>query len=196
MKHKHVAFGIVGLLIGLVLGFFAGQILVRPSATPASEPVRSASNELPEGHPSIDTANQLKEMEQHARENPDHIDVRIRLGDAYYDMQRFDAAIPWYEEALKLEPARIVVLNDLSICYLAVGKADKAIELAKQSLELEKDNPVGLQNLGWFYLSSDNLPAAIETWEKLIAVHPDFQNIEAVKKQLDNAKAHAKGEHS
>ncbi len=196
MKHKHVAFGVVGLLIGFVLGFFTSRIVVQPGAPPTTKAAGAASTELPDGHPSVDTLNQLKEMEQHARENPDHIDVRIRLGDAYYDMQRFDAAIPWYEEALKLEPTRVVVLNDLSICYLAIGNAPKAIELAKRSLELEKDNPVGLQNLGWFYLSSNDFAAAIETWERLISAHPDFQNIEAVKKQLENAKAHAKGEHS
>jgi len=144
----------------------------------------------------VDTVNQLKEMEQHARENPAHIDVRIRLGDAYYDMQRFDAAIPWYEEALKLDSTKVNVVNDLATCYLATGNTPKAIELASHSLELEKDNPVALQNLGWFYFSSDNYPAAIETWEKLIAIHPTFQNIEAVKKQLENAKAHVRGEHS
>lgn len=196
MKHKQIAFGVVGLLIGFVLGFFVNKALVEPSAAAPAQASAAASGQLPEGHPPIDALQEIQELEQHAKEHPDHADVKIRLGNSYYNMGRYDVAIGWYESALQLEPNNVDVNNDLATCYFATGDASKAIELLQKSLQLEKDNPVALQNLGWFYFSTNNYPAAIENWEKLIAVHPDFRNIEAVKEQLEKARGHMRGEHS
>ncbi len=198
MKHKQIAFGVVGLLIGFVLGFFTDRAVTEigaPSAT-AARTAASPSATLPEGHPPVDTLAQIQEMEKHAQEHPEHTDVKIRLGDAYYDMGRFDSAIPWYEQALQQEPNNINVLNDLATCYFSTGDTAKSVELLNKSLELEKDHPVALQNLGWFYFSTENYPAAIQAWERLVSVHPNFQNVEAVKQQLEKAKAHLRGDHS
>ena len=114
----------------------------------------------------------------------------------FYDIQRFQEAIPWYEKALQQQAGNINVSNDLATCYFATGNRAKAFVMLQQSLEIEADHPVTLQNLGWFHFQDSNFPEAIQNWELLIQVHPEFQNIEEVKEQLENAKAHQRGEHS
>lgn len=196
MKNRHIAFGIVGLLVGFVLGFFVSEASRRGNPVPQQQAASQEQGQLPEGHPPIDIAKRIQELEQHIQEQPDHVDAKIQLGNLLYDVQRFGEAIPWYEKALQQAPNNINVNNDLATCYFATGNREKAFALLEKSLEMEADHPVALQNLGWFYFQSNNYAEAIKNWERLIAVHPDFQNIEEVKKQLENAKAHERGEHS
>lgn len=197
MKNRQLAFGIVGILIGFVLGFFVSQAVQKPAPMPIrAEGASTAAEELPEGHPPIEVMQQIQALEQHAAEHPEHADVKIQLGNAYYDMKRFDRAVIWYEQALELEPGNVDVNNDLGTSYFAVGQQEKAIATLQHSLELEADNPVALQNLGWVHFSSDDFEKAIEVWTRLVEAHPDYQNIEQVQEHLEMAKSHLRGEHS
>lgn len=144
----------------------------------------------------MELISRLQELEEHSKEHPDNLEIRVQLGNAYYDMKLFDKAVQWYEEALKLEANNVNVINDLGTSYFALGKIDKSIEILKSSLDLSQDNPIALQNLGWIYFNSGDYEASVGTWERLIAVHPDHANIEEVRKQLEAAKAHLSGEHS
>ena len=207
MKNKQVAtrrwrtwlpFGIVGVLVGFVLGFFVGQGVVQPPANVPSSQGLSGQNQsaLPENHPSPEFVEQLKALEQHVGEHENDVQARAALGNAYYDMGRFDLAIRWYEEAMTLDNQDPDVTTDLGTAYFYSGNSEKAIDLFHHSLELEEDHPQTLQNLGWVQFQSENLEAAAEAWERLVQVHPDYEQIEAVKKQLETLKAQLQGAHS
>ncbi len=198
MKNKQVPFLIVGILVGFVGGFFLGQGFVQPVTgvpSPQSPPAQNQSS-LPENHPSPEFIEQLQALEQHAGEHKNDVEARLALGNAYYDMSRFDLAIRWYEEAMALDDQDPDMVTDLGTAYFYSGNPGKAIDLFQHSLELEEDHPQTLQNLGWVQFQSENLEAAAEAWEKLIRVHPAYEQIEAVKKQLEVVKGHLQGDHS
>src|SRR5512135_1292093 len=98
MKNRQIVFGLVGIAIGFVLGFFTSDLIKKEPvpvvASPA--PVQDQSEQLPQNHPSMDQIQKLQDMQQQAAANPKDKDVRVALGNAYYDMQRYDAAIQWY----------------------------------------------------------------------------------------------------
>ncbi len=198
MKNKQIPFFIVGILIGFVGGFFLGQGFVRsvPGVPSTVLPSAQSQSALPENHPSPEFIEQLQELEKQAGEHKNDVEARVALGNAYYDMSRFDLAIRWYEEAMTLDDRDPNMVTDLGTAYFYSGNPEKAIGLFHHSLELEADHPQTLQNLGWVQFQSENLEAATEAWEKLIRVHPDYQQIEAVKKQLEALKAHLRGDHS
>ncbi len=203
MKNKQVPFLIVGILIGFVGGFFLGQGVVEPvpgglsaQSPPAQSQSAQSQSALPENHPSPEFIEQLQSLEVHAGENKSDVEARVALGNAYYDMSRFDLAIRWYEEAMTLDDQNPDMVTDLGTAHFYSGNPEKAIELFRHSLELEVDHPQTLQNLGWVQFQSENLQAAAEAWERLIRVHPDYEQIEAVKQQLDTLKQHLKGDHS
>ena len=74
--------------------------------------------------------------EEHAEEHPEHTDVLVQLGNAYYDMKRFDKAIAWYEKALELEP-RPEVLANLSLAYRMANDAEMANEYLRKAQILD-----------------------------------------------------------
>jgi cytochrome c-type biogenesis protein CcmH/NrfG len=195
MEHKRIAFGIVGILIGFVLGFFGSQALQHPQ-TQSPQPVVAEQSDLPEGHPPVAQMEQVLELEEHAKEHPEHVDVKIQLGNSYYDMRRFDKAVEWYQTAMEIDPSNVNVNNDLGTSYFAIGNSEKAIEILSKSLKLEPNNPVALQNLGWVHFSGEEFGRAIEMWDRLIEAHPDYENIAQVKEHRDQAKAKLGGQAS
>ena len=52
---------------------------------------------------------------------------RVQLGNLYFDAERYDEAITWYSEALKLAPNDVNVSTDLGVCYYYTNQPDKAL---------------------------------------------------------------------
>jgi cytochrome c-type biogenesis protein CcmH/NrfG len=197
MQNKHLAFGIVGVLIGFVTGFFLNEALrydALEGPPPQSQARPSTGSELPQDHPTAQVVEKLRSMQEEAQAHPENYELRVILGNTYYDMSRFDSAIRWYEEALALNSENPNVTTDLGTAYFYTDRPDRAIELFHQSLKLEKDHPQTLQNLGWVQFTSDRTEEAIWAWERLVALHPNYQHIESIEKHLDEARARLKGE--
>ena len=198
MKNKQVVTGIVGVVIGLILGFFLSEILLQKDADVKQgfSMGQKQSGEIPEGHPSSETIERLQKLEVLAESSPDEKDARIALGNTYYDMGRFDIAIRWYVEALELEPGNISVRTDLATSYLYIGNTIRAVELYKESLKIDPNHAQTLQNIGVAYFSTGNFSEAIESWEKLIRLHPSYPNREGIEKQIQKARTHIEGDRS
>lgn len=199
MGRKQIVTGILGICVGFVLGFFLARFLDQPAGAGGSlgaSPAPGAGADMPEGHPPLEVVEKLQELQERARSHPEDKELRITLGNLYYDMGRFDAAVQWYEEALQLEPKNVNVRTDLATSYLYTGFADKAIELYRASLQIEPDHPQTLQNLGFAYFATERFSEAIETWQKLLDSHPEYPYADQIQKHIENAKAHLEGEHS
>jgi cytochrome c-type biogenesis protein CcmH/NrfG len=191
MKSRQIVFGLVGVAIGFVLGFFTSD-LIRKEAVPvgASPAPVQETEQLPQNHPSMEEMQRLADMQQQAAANPNDKQVRIALGNAYYDMQRFDAAIKWYEEAVHLDPNNVNVNTDLGTSYLYTNNPEKAIELYKKSLAVDQKHPQSLQNLGFAYFAMANFADAVTTWEQLLALHPEYSHRAEIETQIEAAKNH------
>ena len=174
------------------MGFFLSEIRQQSDANAeeGSSTGKQEAGELPEGHPPPEIMARLQQLESLAQSNPQGKDARVALGNAYYDMRRFDAAIRWYSEALELEPDDVSVRTDLATSYLYMGNSIKALELYKESLKIDPNHAQTLQNVGVAYFSTGNFPEAIESWEKLITLHPQYPNRRGIEKQIQNARAH------
>jgi cytochrome c-type biogenesis protein CcmH/NrfG len=177
--------GAVGVIVGFILGFFLNQTLQTPQT--AAPPVQGS---MPENHPSPEMMAQLESLTQLVQREPENRDARVRLANTFYDMGRFDSAIPAYEEALKMDPSDVMVSTDLATSYLYVGQVDKALEQFQESLVIEPDHAQTLQNLGIAYFSTGEYQKGIEIWERLVKVHPEYPNIEDVRRQIETARMH------
>jgi len=188
MNNRQIVFGLVGIAIGFVLGFFTSDLIKKEPAPVAA--VQGQSDQLPQNHPSMEDMQKLQAMQEQAAAHLEDKQVRIALGNAYYDMQRFDAAIKWYEEAVRLDPNNVSVNTDLGTCYLYTNNPQRAIELYKKSLAIDEKHPQSLQNLGFAYFSTANFTDAVTTWEKLLATHPEYTHRAEIQKQIEAAKTH------
>src|SRR5262249_16934042 len=106
MSREGIVFGIAGTCFGLILGWIIGSQQASGRVMPAS--AQSAQSSAPSGPqqqqvPPIDLQ-RANALEQQAKAQPNDARVRSDLGNLYFDGQRFDLAIPWYEAAIKLDP--------------------------------------------------------------------------------------------
>jgi cytochrome c-type biogenesis protein CcmH/NrfG len=188
MGNKQITTGVVGIVIGLILGFFTSQIFLQnPSGVGEQQPQTGSqgSSQLPAEHPPPEVMEKLTELQDWAQTHPQDSQVRISLGNTYYDMGRFDGALKWYEEALQLEPDDVDVRTDLGTAYLYTGNPIKAVEHYKSSLEIDPDHIQTLQNISVAYLSTGNYAEAIGHLERLLESHPDYPQRKEIEQQIE-----------
>ena len=196
MQNKPRVAAATGVVIGFILGFFAARIQQEATvADPAPQAQEDAST-LPSDHPPAEVLEQLAKLQERAREDPEDKEVRILLGNSYYDMKRYDAAAVWYTEALELDPGNVSVRTDLGTSLLYQGQVELAIESYRKSLSLDPNHPQSLYNLGIAHFFSDEFESAIRIWQRLLAAHPDYPQKERVEELINTAREHLNQEQS
>jgi tetratricopeptide (TPR) repeat protein len=71
----------------------------------------------------------------------------FNLGNLYYDTQRNEEAIKYYERFLKLDKNNSNVRCDLATCYLNLKNTDKAISLLRENIKINFNHPQSHYNL-------------------------------------------------
>ena len=150
----------------------------------------TAQGRLPENHPPIDTASQAAALEQRSRTEPDNAEVRIQLGNAYYDMGQFQKASEVYEAALKLSPQNAGVETDLATCYHELGQHDKALAILDRVLQYQPGFTQAMFNKGIvLQMGKNDAKGAIAVWENLLQTNPNYPQRTDVEQRLNQLKA-------
>jgi tetratricopeptide (TPR) repeat protein len=195
MKSDAVAFGIAGVLFGLIAGWVIGsqQAGVRPAAPAAQTqaaapaPASAASGSTRAAVLDDTKVNALKNVADREKSNPT---PRVELGNLYFDAERYDEAIKWYGEALTLAPDNVDVSTDLGVCYYYSNQPDKALEQFDRSLKIDPKHAKTLLNLGIVRaFGKQDLDGAIQVWQKVIEVAPGSQEAQAAKRALDSLQS-------
>jgi tetratricopeptide (TPR) repeat protein len=197
MKSDSIAFGVAGIAFGLIAGWIIGTQQARP-AQPA-QPAPSSSSSAPASSNTraaiVDDAkvNALKSV---AEKEPTNGKPRVELGNLYFDAERYDDAITWYEQAVKLAPGDPNLSTDLGVCYYYTNQPDKALERFEASLKIDPKHVKTLLNLGIVRaFGKQDLAGATKAWEQVIAIDPNGPEGQAAKRALDTLKsAHGGGE--
>src|SRR6185437_10011301 len=116
MKSDAIAFGIAGVAFGLIAGWIIGTqaTLIRAPAAPAA-----TSSSAPAAAPTaaILDENKVNAFKSVAEREPTNPKPRVELGNLYFDAERYDDAIKWYGDALKLDPKDVNVSTELGGSY-------------------------------------------------------------------------------
>ncbi len=85
------------------------------------------------------------------------------LGDAYAQEENWEDADEAYEQALRLNPANDVVLNNFAY-YLSLRemRLEEALEMSERAVEAEPENAAYLDTLGWVHFKLGNYETARE----------------------------------
>lgn len=91
------------------------------------------------------------------------------LGDAYYKLEDYPKSDTSFENALKIEPDNIYVLNNYSY-YLSLRKhnLERAAEMSKKTIEKEPNSPSYLDTYGWILFQQGKYEEAKTHIEKAI----------------------------
>ena len=193
MKAESITFGIAGIAFGLIAGWIigAGQASSRAPAV-ASAPAAAVAPAADAGGTRaalLDDA-QVNALTTVADREPSNAQPRIRLGNLYFDAERYGEAIKWYGEAVKLAPTDVNVSTDLGVCYYYTNQPDKALEQFARSLTLDPKHAKTLLNVGIVKaFGKQDLEGATSAWTQVLQLSPNSPEAQAAKRALDTLQA-------
>jgi len=192
MKSDSIAFGVAGIAFGLIAGWIIGTQQAKPAqpsqAIATSSPSSSQSSSNTRAA-IVDDAkvNALKAV---AQKDPKNAKPRIELGNLFFDAERYDDAITWYEQAVKLSPDDANLSTDLGVCYYYTNQPDKALARFEASLKIDPKHVKTLLNLGIVLaFGKQDLVGATKAWEQVIAIDPNGPEGQAAKRALDTLRS-------
>jgi tetratricopeptide (TPR) repeat protein len=193
MKSESIVFGVAGTFFGLIAGWLIGsqQAVVRPAAPPAqaaAAPTGSGGGGAPAA-PRLDEQ-EARRLEDIARSDPANATPRAQLGNLYFDAERYDLAIKWYEEALKLDPTNPDVSTDLGVSYYYSNQPDRALAQFTRSLEIEPKHTKTMLNQGIVLaFGKQDLDGASKAWQRVVALAPNTPEGQAARRALESMKS-------
>ncbi len=195
MKTDAIAFGLAGVLFGLLAGWIIGTEQGPRSPATAPPAPAAAAQTTPASRPAEVDQAQVNALTSLAQNQPKDAGPRVQLGNLYFDAERYDDAIKWYSEALAISPDDPDVSTDLGVSYYYTNQPDRAIAQFNHSLEVNPKHPKTLLNLGIVRaFGKQDLEGATKAWEQLVEIAPDSPEGQAAKQALASLRsAHAGG---
>ena len=182
---------IVAFLAGFLIGAVSGIKFYGAQKGGASSSVSEEGPASPQ--PKVNLTQEIAQLEEALRHDPENLQALISLGNAYFDMNQYNKAIETYQKALKIDPKNADVRTDMGIMYRNIKDYDSAVREFRQAV---RDNPIHVNsrfNLA-IVLQNDkkDIPAAIAAWEDFLRVAPADERAGMAKAQLERLKGLAK----
>jgi cytochrome c-type biogenesis protein CcmH/NrfG len=208
MKKETIITAVVFLAVGFLAGYITdaqinwsahqktAQTATAPSEMPpaggaASTPAGGATSPqgLPEGHPPIDSAAIIKQLEDMAAQNPKDADIRLKLANFLYDQKQYSKAIEWYQRALELNPRDVNARTDLGTAYFYTGRPQDALHEYDKSLAIDPKHEQTLLNVIVVNLEgTHDFAAAQKGWDRLSKLNPNHPALAGLKEQINAAR--------
>jgi tetratricopeptide (TPR) repeat protein len=192
MKSDAIAFGIAGILFGLIAGWIIGsqQAATRPPAAAPAQQQASTAGSGSTSRAAVLDETQVNALKTVAEKETSNATPRVQLGNLYFDAERYDDAIKWYADALKLAPNDVNVSTDLGVSYYYSNQADKALAQFDKSLKLDPKHAKTLLNVGIVKaFGKQDLDGAEAAWKQVLAIAPDSPEGQAAKRALDSLQS-------
>jgi cytochrome c-type biogenesis protein CcmH/NrfG len=185
----NMAFAIIILILAATAAVFMYLDRDLPPIGEAAGPVMPANAQLLENHPPVDAASKVAALEQMSQNDPQNAQLKVQLGNAYYDSGRYQQAAEAYEQSLKIRPQDPNVETDLATCYHFLGQYDKALGILDRVLQYSPGFAKALFNKGIVLQSGKNDPkGAVATWESLLLSNPNFPQRAELEQRINQLK--------
>src|SRR5687768_8953561 len=181
---KHILFGIVGLIIGLAIGFYAANAINRNAFSQAqaiqNQPPNAdsmlehgASQKTPGGGMLTD----IQEKLEKAKNEPNNFAAQMQAGDMYAKIGRFDEAIKFYEAGVKLNPNDLQANLVLANSYFDSRQFESAEKYYAKVLEINPKDVNARTDLATTLVERQNpdYERAIREFQKSLAIDPEHE---------------------
>ncbi len=193
MKSESLVFAVAGMCFGVILGWVIASQQPREAAAPAPAPAaaEAAAERQP---PPLDEA-RVQELTATVTSEPRNAEAHAQLGNTYFDAERWNDAIQWYERSLAIDPGDPNVSTDLGVSYYYTNRTDEALKQFERSLQIDPKHTKTLLNKGIVLaFGRQDLAAAAEEWKKVVTLAPDSPEGQAARRALEGvAAAHQEG---
>jgi tetratricopeptide (TPR) repeat protein len=127
---------------------------------------------------------------------PDDAHLNVFMGKLFGANHNIDAALPYYQKALKLNPKLAEAYFDLGVLYEPQGKKTEAKKAYEQALEASSSTPKYRDNLAFWYFKqrdydkaialygqNSNYPLSALGLAKIHGLRGEWQQAEALQRQ-------------
>jgi tetratricopeptide (TPR) repeat protein len=188
MKPESIAFAVAGVVFGLIAGWVIGTQQAAIEGPPARAAETQAS-QPPAAAPTIDEA-KVSAYRSLADREPSNAVPRVQLGNLYFDAERYDESIRWYNDALKLDAKDVNVSTDLGVSYYYTNQPDRALAQFDHSLKIDPRHAKTILNVGIVKaFGKQDLEGAQQAWEQVIKIAPDSPEGQAARRALDSLRS-------
>jgi tetratricopeptide (TPR) repeat protein len=200
MNKENILFAIVGLLLGLIIGFMFANNVNQKANSPVQAAVKQNPN-MPEGHPDISgmnqpaaaSAEQAEAAMTKAKQEPDNFEAQVKAAEINYQLEAFDKAIEFLTRANKIKPEDYPTVVNLGNAYFDSGNYAEAEKWYAAALVKKADDENVRTDLGLTFIFRDppNYDRAIQEFETVLAKninHPQaLQNLTVAYTKKGNA---------
>lgn len=113
-----------------------------------------------------------QKMRKLIAQDPQNPDLYARIGDLYFENQRFSQAIAEYEQAIGLNPGDIDSYNDLGLAYSYAGNLEKSLEAFNKGIDLDPSYQRIWLSYGYVSASNGIIMEAEVALQKAIELNP------------------------
>ncbi|HKC64191.1 MAG TPA: tetratricopeptide repeat protein, partial [Pyrinomonadaceae bacterium] len=168
MKKDSILIGVIGLLLGLIIGFmFANNINQRGNAVAVAQ----QNQALPPDHPPITSNNaqsgpdmqSVQEAINQAKSDQTNFAAQMKAADYAYQVQRYDEAIQFLQRANQLQPGNYEAIVQLGNVNFDANRFEEAEKWYAAALKMKPDDVNVRTDLGLTFLLREpaNLDRAI-----------------------------------
>ncbi len=98
-----------------------------------------------------------------------------RIGEAYYQLQQVEKAVPWYKRAIEILPYSLDFQTKYGTSLLATGNLAEAQKVFNFVVNENPDYQVASNNLGFIYMQQGNSTMSYDYLRKALAADPDHE---------------------
>ncbi|MDQ3748754.1 MAG: tetratricopeptide repeat protein [Acidobacteriota bacterium] len=185
MNKQNILFGIIGLIVGSVIGFFAANSINRNSSqivSPAQPNASFQDQEVPNVLVKEQPAQggmlpDITAILDKARNAPDNFDAQIKGGDVYLQIKGFDKAVEFYQRAHRIKPEDYETIVKLGNAYFDFGKFEEAGKWYEQALSKKSNDTSVRTDLGITFVERENpdLDRAIKEFQTSLQTSPKHE---------------------
>lgn len=195
MKLDSIVFTLAGICFGIILGWVMATQQLGRSATAlrsTNAAAQSQSNNQRQ-EPALDEG-RVQALSTILKSDPKNANAALQLANLYFDAERWDNAIEWYQRVLELDPRNADASTDLGVSYYYTNRPDQALARFEESLKIDPKHTKTLLNKGIVLaFGKQDLEGAAVEWQKVVELAPGSPEGEAAKRALEGvAAAHAK----
>ncbi|CAN5467765.1 hypothetical protein BH10ACI2_BH10ACI2_03100 [soil metagenome] len=200
MRKDNLMFSVLGLIVGLVIGFIGANSINKSAVAPqpvtatsgaTAGPISPSGNpSLPPDHPPLGTTSgsqspgatgaaipQVSAAIEKAKAEPQNYEAQMTAADLYYQVQRFEEAAKIYETANKIKPNDMEPMIKAGNAYFDAEKYELAEKWYLQALTKEPKNTSVRTDLGltYFLRSPRDVDSAIKQYKMSLEIDPNHE---------------------
>jgi tetratricopeptide (TPR) repeat protein len=180
---KAVVFGIVGLMVGLGVGFFAANSVNRNAAKNISVgqsdnisiPVGGAMSKATQSQAGMQPV--VAEALEKAKSEPDNFEAQISAGDMYAQIGSIEKAKEYYDKGAALAPKDFDGNIKVAAAFFDIKQYESASQFYRKALELNSKDVNARTDLGTTYIEGPNhdIDKGIAEYEQSLQIDPKHE---------------------